>query len=111
MRQSHRSSRDLYQVSIPEIDLLASSAWAVPGCHGARLLGGGFGGCVVALVESAAVESVRRAMALAFAQEFGRPPKEIFTCAVDDGAGLEEIAAPMTPVEEAAGSNGQWPSA
>ncbi len=85
MRQSHLSSRDLYEVSIPEIDLLAASAWATPGCHGARLLGGGFGGCVVVLAEAPAAEPVRRSMALAFEDEFGRKP-EIFACAVDDGA-------------------------
>ncbi len=87
MRQSHLSSRDLYEVSIPEIDLLAASAWATPGCFGARLLGGGFGGCVVVLAEAAAVEEVRRAMARAFEAAFDRTP-EILACAVDDGAGI-----------------------
>ncbi len=87
MRRSQLSSRDLYEVSIPEIDLLAAAAWATPGCHGARLVGGGFGGCVVALAETSAAEAVRRAMTLAFTEELERRP-EIFVCAIDDGAGV-----------------------
>ncbi len=87
MRQSHLSSRDLYEVSIPEIDLLAAAAWATPGCLGARLLGGGFGGCVVALTEARAADSVCRAMTLAFEDAFDRTPK-IFACSVDDGASI-----------------------
>ena len=85
VRRSHESSRDLYEVSIPEIDLLAATAWATPGCYGARLVGGGFGGCVVALVEAPAAENVHRALRDAFAAEFGREPP-IFQCAVADGA-------------------------
>ncbi len=85
IRQSHLSSRDLYEVSIPETDLLAAAAWAAPGCHGARLVGGGFGGCVMALVETPAVEAVRQAMIRAFEEEFGHPPP-VFACAIDDGA-------------------------
>ncbi len=85
IRQSHLSSRDLYEVSIPETDLLAAAAWAAPGCHGARLVGGGFGGCVMALVETAAVETLRQAMIRAFEDEFGRTPP-VFACAIDDGA-------------------------
>ncbi len=85
IRQSHLSSRDLYEVSIPETDLLAASAWAVPGCYGARLVGGGFGGCVMVLAESAAVEPVRRAMVRAFEDAFERTP-EIFACDIADGA-------------------------
>ncbi len=72
---------------IPETDLLAASAWAAPGCHGARLVGAGFGGCVMALVETPAVETVRRAMARAFEEEFGRTPP-VFACAIDAGAGF-----------------------
>ncbi len=85
IRESHLSSRDLYEVSIPETDLLAASAWAAPGCHGARLVGAGFGGCVMALVETPAVETVRRAIVRAFEEEFRRTPP-VFACAIDAGA-------------------------
>ena len=96
MRQSHLSSRDLYEVSTPELDLLAASAWAQPGCYGARLLGGGFGGCVAVLAEAKAAASVRRAMIRAFEDEFGRTPA-VFACAVGDGARVVNPEGLETP--------------
>ena len=57
MRQSHASLRDDYEVSCDELNTLADRLNAMPGVHGARLTGAGFGGCVVALVhESLAAE-------------------------------------------------------
>ena len=87
VRRSHISSRDLYEVSIPEIDTLAAAAWAADGCWGARLSGGGFGGCVTALVRADAVDTVTTAMADAFEGSYGRRP-EIFTARVSDGAAV-----------------------
>ena len=55
MNDSHRSQRDDYEVSIPEIDALVESAQR-HGAIGARLTGGGFGGSIVALVPSAAYD-------------------------------------------------------
>ena len=72
IRRSHISARDLYEVSIPELDLLAATAWQTEGCYGARLTGAGFGGCVVALVEAAAVAGVERALKQAYRTGFSR---------------------------------------
>jgi galactokinase len=85
VRRSHLSSRDLYEISIPELDVLAASAWSVEGCHGARMTGGGFGGCVAAVVADAAVGDVLQAMTAAFEAKFGRRP-DVFTCRVAAGA-------------------------
>lgn len=74
MAASHCSSRDLYEVSIPELDLLAETAWQVEGCWGARLAGGGFGGCVLALAHVDAVDELRRRLGAAFEAQFGRTP-------------------------------------
>ena len=49
MIESHVSLRDDYEVSIPEVDAAVEQLCATPGVHGARMTGGGFGGCVVAL--------------------------------------------------------------
>jgi galactokinase len=87
VRQSHLSSRDLYEVSIPELDVLAAAAWTVDGCHGARMMGGGFGGCVAAVVADAAVGDVKAAMTAAFEESFGRRP-DVFTCRVATGASV-----------------------
>ena len=52
MRESHQSLRYDYEVSCEELDSMAASAWAAPGCVGARMTGAGFGGACVALVQT-----------------------------------------------------------
>jgi galactokinase len=51
MTQSHRSLRDDYETSTPLVDALINELTATPGVFGARITGGGFGGCVVALTK------------------------------------------------------------
>lgn len=51
MVEAHASFRDDFEASTPVVDALVDRLVATPGVHGARLTGGGFGGCVVALVE------------------------------------------------------------
>ena len=60
MIDSHRSSRDLWRSSTPELDALVDAATGA-GAYGARLTGGGFGGCIVALVPDDAVARVGEA--------------------------------------------------
>jgi len=52
---SHASMRDDYEISCEEIDFLVDTAAALPGCFGARMTGGGFGGCTVNLVDPPAL--------------------------------------------------------
>jgi galactokinase len=85
VRQSHVSLRDLYEVSILELNVLAAAAWQVPGCYGARLTGAGFGGCVIAVVRKEAAGEVQQMMSDAYQQEFGRK-LNIFVCEVANGA-------------------------
>lgn len=87
MRLSHESSRDLYEVSVPELDALAAAAWQAPGCLGARFSGAGFGGCVAALVEAGAEDAVSEVMAAAFERRFGRRPA-IFATGAAERAGM-----------------------
>ncbi|MBX7134251.1 MAG: galactokinase [Fimbriimonadaceae bacterium] len=56
MRASHESLRDDYEVSCPELDLMAEAAWGHEACIGARMMGGGFGGACIALVQSEGVQ-------------------------------------------------------
>lgn len=63
---SHASLRDDFEVTVPELDLAVDVALAT-GAHGARMTGGGFGGCIVALVDADAPERVMRAVRTAFA--------------------------------------------
>jgi len=61
MFASHKSLRDLYEVSIPELDCLVEVARSLPGIYGARLTGAGFGGCTVNLIEAKYSEAFMRA--------------------------------------------------
>ena len=62
MNESHVSLRDDYETSAPELDIIAETAWSVPGVLGARITGGGFGGCAVALVKDEAVKPLMDAI-------------------------------------------------
>ena len=69
--QSHASLRANFEVSTPELDLLVEIAMAQPGVFGARLTGGGFGGCVVCLVASEEAENVMAALEREFRSRTG----------------------------------------
>jgi len=66
MRESHASSRELFGNSSPELDAMVRSARDLPGCYGARLSGGGFGGSTVNLVGARAAEAFAPALARAY---------------------------------------------
>ena len=74
MKRSHLSSRDLYEVTVPELDLLAETAWSVEGCWGARLAGGGFGGCVLSLVHADAIDALESRLRARYLEEYSREP-------------------------------------
>lgn len=84
---AHRSARDDYNISTPELDFLVETACAVEGVAGARLTGAGWGGCVLALVHTDAVPLLQKRLAAAFAAQFGRVPA-MFLCQAGPGAGL-----------------------
>jgi galactokinase len=75
---THVSLRDLYQVSVPELDCLAEAAQAFPGVLGARLTGAGFGGCVVVVLRHEARAGLADHLEGAFARRFGRRPSVFF---------------------------------
>ncbi len=83
--QSHESSRDFFKNSCPELDLLVELARAQPGCLGARLTGGGFGGATINLVERAHAKKFMEAMAAAYAERTGRKAAPML-CRIVDGA-------------------------
>ena len=59
LNESHRSLRDLYEVSSPELNEVVDIARSIPGIYGARMTGGGFGGSAIALLDPAAFEPLR----------------------------------------------------
>jgi galactokinase len=84
MAQSHDSLRVDYEVSCAELDFLVATAVNLEGVAGARMTGGGFGGCTVNLVRAGAAEGFRQAMASAYESRFGIRP-EIYACQTADG--------------------------
>ncbi len=83
---SHKSMRDDYEISCVEIDFLVETAIALDGCYGARLTGGGFGGCTVNLVAPEAVDDFKAAVGAAYQQQFGIVPS-FYDCHPAAGAG------------------------
>ena len=73
-RDSHRSLRDDYEVSCTELDVLVDVLAGQPGCYGARMTGGGFGGNVVALIDAARVERVMAVASSVYADTQGITP-------------------------------------
>jgi galactokinase len=81
---SHASMRDDFEITVPQIDTAVAAALDA-GAHGARMTGGGFGGCVLALVEADAVDATVRAVETAYEEAgFGAP--SAFVAHASDGA-------------------------
>ena len=90
MNASHASLRDDYEVSCDELDAMVEIALGCDGVYGARMTGGGFGGCTVNLVDAAYVQVFRERVVQAYRRRIGIAP-ELY-----DG----------TPVEGASYANG-----
>jgi galactokinase len=86
MGDSHDSMRDDYEISTDELDLLVECAREADGTIGARMTGGGFGGCTVNLVHAAQARSFAAAIRSRYTAATGRVP-DIYTCAASDGVG------------------------
>jgi galactokinase len=74
MNQSHFSLSHDMEVSTPEVDRLAAIAQATAGVYGARMMGGGFGGSVIALVDVDQVEAARASIISTYGDYLGRIP-------------------------------------
>ncbi|HTV09823.1 MAG TPA: galactokinase [Candidatus Aquilonibacter sp.] len=85
MTAAHASERDDFECSIAEIDFLVDTAVQLPGCFGARLTGGGFGGCTVNLVDVAHTDEFVSNLRSAYLSRFGIP-LETYICTAVDGA-------------------------
>jgi len=74
--QSHVSMRDDFEITVPRLDVAVEVALAA-GALGARMTGGGFGGCIIALVEASAADSTLAAIEQAFADHGFAPPQAL----------------------------------
>ena len=85
MCESHESLRNDYEVSCHELDVLVDRALAQPGVLGARMTGGGFGGCTVNLVADVGIEAFRENVSREYLRQTQIQP-EIFVAQASDGA-------------------------
>jgi galactokinase len=88
MADSHRSLRDDYEVSCFELDLLIDIAGTVEGVRGARMTGGGFGGCTINLVRKDAVAEFQQRVSDDYKMATGRAA---VTYVVQASTGAAEI--------------------
>ncbi len=92
MAASHVSMRDDFEITHPHVDRLAALLQEVAGDDGgARMTGGGFGGCVVALLPEHRVEAAVEHVCSQYRSPDGEPPL-IFRCEADAGAAVERLA-------------------
>ncbi len=92
MRDSHMSLRDDYEVSCRELDLMRDIAAGQPGVIGARMTGGGFGGCTINLVECDAVDAFKENVTAKYFSQTRLNP-EIYVASASDGAQRVDFSA------------------
>jgi galactokinase len=91
MYDSHESLKDDYEVSCAQLDAVVEAARATKGVYGARMTGGGFGGCAVALLEKSALPAFTEAVTAAFAAHEWAAP-EVFEVRPSAGAKAERLS-------------------
>ncbi|HEY8423941.1 MAG TPA: galactokinase [Clostridia bacterium] len=85
LNESHKSLKELYEVTGVELDTLAETAQNTPGCIGARMTGAGFGGCVVSLVNKQALQDFISNVTKVYTEKIGYPPS-VYSASIADGA-------------------------
>jgi galactokinase len=89
MADSHRSLRDDYEVSCHELDIMVQLAMQQPGVLGARMTGGGFGGCTINLVNATESDQFCQRVAEGYQIATGHRP-DIYVCEASQGVGIAE---------------------
>lgn len=90
MYESHSSLREDYEVSSPELDTMVRLAREAEGVYGARMTGGGFGGCTINLVRADKVDDFKRLITAGYEQATGIAPEIYFSTAV---SGVEQAGS------------------
>lgn len=87
MFETHAGLKDLYEVSCPELDVLVDFVKNKPEVLGARMMGGGFGGCTINLVKTAAVEDLILKTAAHYKIAMGKE-LQTYVAQIEDGTGI-----------------------
>ena len=83
MYQTHQGLSNLYEVSCKELDFLVEFVKRQPGVAGARMMGGGFGGCTINIIEDAAIEPLIESISHAYQQSMNLPLTAYIVSIVD----------------------------
>lgn len=87
MQDSHKSLRDNYEVSCPELNEVVNAALEVDGVFGSRMTGGGFGGCTVTLLKSSCIDSVINNIKIKY-----KKCPTFYVCRPGDGANMTKLS-------------------
>ena len=85
MYETHEGLSKEYRVSCAELDFLVDTAKKQKGIAGARMMGGGFGGCTINLVKTSDVGAFEKTISQAYQEKFGKDP-EIYVTQIEEGA-------------------------
>ena len=87
MNASHLSLKEDYEVSCKELDILVEEAWNIDGVLGSRMMGAGFGGCTVSIVEENAVNEFITKVGENYKERTGLTP-EFYVVVTGNGASV-----------------------
>ena len=87
--QSHEGLQHQYKVSCEELDYLVDLSIMMSGVLGMRMMGGGFGGCTIAIVKGRELEQICEDLSIGYQQKFGLKP-EFYEVMIEDGVELLE---------------------
>lgn len=79
VNESHEDLSKVYEVSCPELDTMVKLVRTYPGTYGARMMGGGFGGCTICLVEPEKADAIIAQLTVDYKKATGRDPHIIAT--------------------------------
>ena len=90
LNASHASLRDLYEVTGKELDALSGVAREHPACLGSRMIGGGFGGCTISIVEKSAVQEFIRYVDEGYEKAVGYKAS-FYETSIEDGVTVSKL--------------------
>jgi galactokinase len=92
LNASHISLRDDYEVSCEELDIMSEVARSHPACYGARMMGGGFGGCAVGMVRVEEIDAFLESVEADYREQTELSP-EFYVCRASGGSHAERMRA------------------
>ncbi|MFH1612357.1 MAG: galactokinase [bacterium] len=84
LNQSHNSLKNLYEVSLQELNIIVEESMKIEGVFGSRMTGAGFGGCVISLVQKDKIEEFIKKISEKYKKKFGYLP-EFYICKSENG--------------------------